>query len=631
MKIKTIFEIQRTMGLKYIVFRIRYFLQGKIGWLRLKFPKYQGVKEFVTLKKWRGTKSLFFVAPEHWDFEWDEKNEDELRKKVLMTKEGKFLYFHKTWYSFVDWHTNPLNGYRYASNLHWSKVSDMDPQAGDIKFVWEASRFCFLYDLIRYDFHCKEDQSTWVFEKIENWIDGNPVNCGPNWKCGQEITLRVLNWTFALEYYRQSETLNERLFAKIINSIYRQVEHVAKNINFSRTVVRNNHALTETLGLYLVGLIYPFFPKSDQWKRKGKQWFEEEIQYQIYEDGTYLQFSMNYHRVVVQLLSWYIRLSELNNEPINETVLERSRSSLRFLKVCQDDKTGYLPNYGNNDGALFFPLSSCHYRDFRPQMEALARLVDIDLEYGIGPWGEECAWLGVKKKSMVKTGSKFTHIYGNGGCFILKESDTITFLRCGSYQHRPFQADNLHLDLWVNGENIMRDAGSFSYNTTPNESRYFTGTASHNTIRLGAHDQMKKERRFVWSHWIQESEGSWTEDSETFVFEGYYEGFKELGKGIRHHRKVTKHRSELRWIIEDRVENFPKGQKMEQIWHPSDYFLQEYRFSSTNIDGNKLEAEKREGLYSEFYGYQEKSPEIVFSSNEPYIRTVICLKNDNLF
>lgn len=28
---------------------------------------------------------------------------------------------------------------------------------------------------------------------------------------------------------------------------------------------------------------------------KRKNWFEKEISYQIYEDGTHLQFSMNYH------------------------------------------------------------------------------------------------------------------------------------------------------------------------------------------------------------------------------------------------------------------------------------------------------------------------------------------------
>lgn len=58
--------------------------------------------------------------------------------------------------------------------------------------------------------------------------------------------------------------------------------------------------LPETLALYLVGLLYPSFPEAARWKIKGMKWFEEEVAYQIYEDGTFLQFSMNYHRVVSQ-------------------------------------------------------------------------------------------------------------------------------------------------------------------------------------------------------------------------------------------------------------------------------------------------------------------------------------------
>lgn len=72
----------------------------------------------------------------------------------------------------------------------------------------------------------------------------------------------------------------------------------------------------------------------------------------------------------------------------------------------------------------------------------------------------------------------------------MKDADTLTFIRCGAYKDRPFQADNLHIDIWVNGENIMRDAGSYLYNTDEKWVRYFA-TTSHNTVMLGDYDQMR--------------------------------------------------------------------------------------------------------------------------------------------
>ena len=119
-----------------------------------------------------------------------------------------------------------------------------------------------------------------------------------------------------------------------MHSIYWQIHHVYKNINFSRISVRNNHAITETLMLFLSGKLFPFFPNIKLWSKKGKSWFEKEIEYQIYSDGSHLQYSMNYHRVVIQLLTIGIKLSEINKDKFNEKVYEKAKKSLEFLQNC---------------------------------------------------------------------------------------------------------------------------------------------------------------------------------------------------------------------------------------------------------------------------------------------------------
>ena len=60
----------------------------------------------------------------------------------------------------------------------------------------------------------------------------------------------------------------------------------------------------------------------------------------------------------------------------------------------------------------------------------------------------------------------------------------------------PSQADAMHVDLWVNGKNLLVDAGSYSYNTNTGLSDYFNGTASHNTVQFDDRDQMPKLGRF---------------------------------------------------------------------------------------------------------------------------------------
>src|SRR5690606_39335330 len=60
----------------------------------------------------------------------------------------------------------------------------------------------------------EKDLSEFVFAEIESWIDANPINHGPNWRCSQEISLRVFNWCFALYYYQNAERSEERRVGK---------------------------------------------------------------------------------------------------------------------------------------------------------------------------------------------------------------------------------------------------------------------------------------------------------------------------------------------------------------------------------------------------------------------------------
>ena len=625
-------QLIRNMGVRYVMYRFWFELQKRTGILKRRFPENPKQKVFICLKEWQDQPVKFFFSDDHVFPQLNNQHTDLrlLVKRVKAFHQNRVLFFSSQYFTVTDWLTNPQTGFQYDITKHWTEIPDFSTDAGDIKYVWEKSRFTFLYDLIRYDHYFGKDLSGIAIKEMESWIDENPVNRGPNWKCGQEITLRVLNWTFALHYYKRSPALTDPLFSKIVNSIYQQMLHVAENIHFSRIAVRNNHALTETLGLYLIGLLFPFFNESRYWKEQGKKWFEEEIAYQIYEDGTFLQFSMNYHRVAVQLLTWSIQLAHLNNEIWDPVVYDRARKSLSFLKTCQDTKTGQLPNYGNNDSALFFSLTACDFHDFRPQLLALGNVLGEKSSYGTGSWQEESVWLGIaesKEKSETDLEDFQNTVFPKGGYFISRDNKTITFLRCGSYQNRPFQSDNLHLDIWVDGKNILRDAGTFKYYTDKKWTDFFSGTASHNTVMLGDADQMRRGNRFIWYDWIRESSGALIIENDQIVFEGRFVGFKKLGQNIIHRRKLTKAIGFSKWVIEDWIENAPDNLLMIQIWHPSEDFFEEFDIKANLKNGEAIRWAKSQGWYSESYGAKKASHRIIFSSAERYIRTEISIKN----
>ena len=622
-KIKKIANLISNMGFRYLFFRFFYTIKTKIGWQKRVFPTQPKVSEFTSLENWRNNLPPFLFYGK--DISNLPKEEKEIISKTFQEiQNGVFTFFSKTKISLgkeYDWITNPLTGFQYDIHKHWSEVQDLSKEAGDIKYVWEKARFSFLYDVINYDYHFEDDQSAYVFKEIEDFITKNPINQGPNYKCSQEISLRILNWTFALYYYKDSSNLTKALFQKIMHSIYWQIHHVYHNIHFSRISVRNNHSITETLMLYLSNKLFPCIPETKKWSAKGKKWFEQEIAYQIYEDGTFLQFSMNYHRVVVQLLTWGIQLAKLNGDTFDKVVYERAQKSLDFLDACIDPVSGELPNYGSNDGALFFKLTNDDYRVYRSQLDDLRAVLNGYIYFG----SKSSLWYGIQPKQKKQAALTEISEFTKGGYYIIQEGNTKTFIRCGAYKDRPYQSDNLHIDIWIDGKNVLRDNGSYQYNTSKELINYFNGSEGHNTISIDGKDQMQKGDRFIWNYWVKYAKANLSESQNKFVFKGEIKGFKHLDSNILHQRIVTKSKGLNEWIVKDIISGV-ENKTSFQYWHFSNEMIDKLSITSLDRNNKKLEPILEEKWYSSYYGFKEKSTRLSFESNTNMFTTKITYK-----
>lgn len=622
-KIKKILNLFTNMGWRYLFFRTFHAIKTKSGWQKRVFPSRPSAHTYITLESWKSNLPPFFFYGKN--IQGLRKEEKKILSETMQDlQKGIYTFFNKTKIKLgldYNWLVNPITGHHYDIDKHWSEIKDFSKEAGDIKYVWEKARFSYLYDIIRYDYHNEDNQSEYVFKEVMDFIEKNPINQGPNYKCSQEISLRILNWTFALYYYKDSPNLTETSFQKIMHSIYWQIHHVYHNINFSRIAVRNNHAITETLLLYLSGKLFPFFPNVANWSNKGKKWFEQEIGYQIYKDGTFLQFSMNYHRVVVQLLTWGIQLAKLNNDQFDQVVYERAQKSLDFLDACSDSISGQLPNYGSNDGALFFKLTDDDFRVYRSQLDDLRGVLN---GYTYFP-SQSCYWYGIQPKLQKQIMLPEISAFENGGYYIWQDGTTKTFVRCGPYKDRPCQSDNLHIDICVDGINYLRDSGSYKYNTELSDINYFNGAEGHNTVSIDKADQMQKGSRFIWYYWVNYAKALLTKTNDTYVFEGTIKAFKQLGSNIQHTRKVTKQYGKNIWEVTDIIQN--KGnRKVYQYWHLHPDYFEEIEIVTNDEDGERLKPLIEEKWYSGYYGVKEKAIRITFTSEKNMFNTTIRIK-----
>ena len=205
-------------------------------------------------------------------------------------------------------------------------------------------------------------------------VGREPYELGINWKCGQEISFRTFAWLFGLYAFRSPLTTDDRIFMLI--KIYITMPSVLKRISILLSKLCRTTTLLAKLLACLRWGPFSFLKRCEKIVAEREKVLEQEGLKQIYEDGSYLQHSNNYHRLMLQDYAWCYRLAERNGVKFTSELTNRLRLAVDFLYQMQDEATGMTPNYGSNDGALVFPLSACDYLDYRPQINTINYIIN---------------------------------------------------------------------------------------------------------------------------------------------------------------------------------------------------------------------------------------------------------------
>ena len=231
-------------------------------------------------------------------------------------------------------------------------------------------------------------------------------------------------------------------------------------------------------------------------------------------------------------------------------------------------------------------------------------------------------WYGANRVINGKSNNSVFKLYDQGGYSVINEPENVkTFMKCSRYLDRPSQADNNHVDIWVNGINYFRDNGSYLYNTDTKNIRYFNGTIGHNSCTIDNKDQMIKGSRFIWYNWIKTAKIKNFEFDNRYEIDLSFQGFKTLGKKIVHNRKVIKYKNKLHWIIIDSFENVISHNK-QIYWHTDYKLLDSIDLSISDLNKNILPTEIRQGMYSSNYGIKIDSPYFYSESKNGFITTI---------
>lgn len=554
------------------MFRLGYALRKRTGFIRTQMPAYQWqdrplatwLKTHIpstpeAYAQWRRQNSpKFFPLSSRADearvpnnSSWDPQTAITEAKRLL---NGEIEYFA---HRFIqtgfppDWHKDPISGKKLESDKHWSELSD-DSDV-DIKFIWEASRFSVVYTLVRaYAFTRDEKYAAAFWRLLESWAESNPPNTGPNWMDGQEAALRLLAWIFGYYQFLHSSASTPQRIARFTVMVAAHAERIYKNIDYAIST-HSNHTISEAFGLWLVGLLFPELQRAEKYFRLGRKLLEQEAAAQIFPDGTYSMYSLNYHRFILQLYLCVIRLSELHQSPVSSLILDRASTSIDYLSQLIDSETGLIPVYGSNDGALVLPLNNCDFTDYRPLLQLGSYVTKKQFLFDPGPWDEDIFWLCgplplTPNPSALRTQPEPKTFFPHGGIYLLHGTNSKAVIRCTDFRSRPSHADQFHIDLWIHGKNIACDAGTYLYSGDGMWRNGLAHTAVHNTVTVDSQDQMKMLTRFTWTNWAKGHVLRHNAD----VWQGEHDGYQRLPDPVTHKRSVLS-LGEDRWLVVDHL------------------------------------------------------------------------------
>jgi asparagine synthase (glutamine-hydrolysing) len=448
---------------------------------------------------------------------------------------------------------------------------------------------------------------------------------------GQEIALRLMAWSFGFYAFLDSPSTKPEYVSQFVTMVAAQAQRIYRNLGYAIST-QSNHTISEACGLWLTGTLFPELNGSDEYLSVGRKLLEGEAVRQLFPDGSYSMYSLNYHRFVLQTYFYVMRLGELNHSKFPESVYRVATSSIAYLAQLIDPQTGQLPVYGSNDGALVLPLNDCDFTDYRPLLQLGSFMTNRRRIFEPGPWDEDLFWLcgpqslqdDVEKSVQADRG------FSDGGIYVLHGPQSKVVIHCTDFRSRPSHADQLHVDVWWQGHNIACDAGTYLYSGSGPWRNGLAHTDVHNTVSVDSNDQMSMVSRFTWINWAQGNVLQQAED----LWRGEHDGYRRLSDPVTHKRTIHKlgndrwlvidhlhgaqpHHYALHWLLND----FPyiKNGNSICLWpETGKYKVQmglmegESTFSLVRADPNSTR-----GWRSRYYGHKEPAISAMLEADRP--------------
>ena len=221
----------------------------------------------------------------------------------LMRGEWEVLGITRTDLVAPDWFHDPVTGRRSSPDRYAFRINHRsEEQAGNVKQVWEISRLQHLTLLATAWFLTgDEPYARRVVGQLRSWYQENPFLSGVHWTSGIEVGIRLISLVWI-----------RRLLDGWpgVAALFEDDELAVRQIRWhqlyldgfrSRGSSANNHVIAEAAGQLVASCAFPWFPESEQWRRRSARLLEHELLRNTFPSGIGRELASDYQSFVAEL------------------------------------------------------------------------------------------------------------------------------------------------------------------------------------------------------------------------------------------------------------------------------------------------------------------------------------------
>ena len=185
-------------------------------------------------------------------------------------------------------------------------------------------------------------------EQLRSWWMANPSQTGVHWTSGIEAGVRLIAWAWTRRLLDEWPKVSD-LFEDNDDALAQIAWHQEFLAAFrSRGSSANNHVIAEAAGQLVAACAFPWYGRSDRWRRSAAALLERELAANTFDDGLNRELATDYHRFVLELAMVAAEEADVLDHALSEATWERLARMLDVAAAITDS-SGRPPRQNDGD------------------------------------------------------------------------------------------------------------------------------------------------------------------------------------------------------------------------------------------------------------------------------------------